>query len=98
VPLLRSISHQVSLVRGLPLDLIPSDTLPLINHFISLLSGASTPQCPLFIFLDSLDLLSPADGAHLLAWFPASRTCSPGSRPHFRLTVSSSRPSWRRTT
>ena len=24
------------------------------------------------VFLDSLDMLSPADGAHLLAWFPAS--------------------------
>jgi len=24
------------------------------------------------MFVDSLDMLSPADGAHLLAWFPAS--------------------------
>ena len=54
----------------MPLDVIPSDPLPLINFFSCLLSG--TASCPLFVFLDSLDMLSPADGAHLLAWFPAS--------------------------
>ena len=41
-----------------------------MNFFSCLLSG--TASCPLFVFLDSLDMLSPADGAHLLAWFPAS--------------------------
>lgn len=25
----------------------------------------------MFVFVDSLDMLSQADGAHLLAWFPA---------------------------
>jgi len=56
----------------MPLDVIPSEPLPLINFFSSLLSVAASDHCPLFMFIDSLDMLSSADGAHLLAWFPAS--------------------------
>lgn len=82
VALLTSISHQICLHHSLPLDTPPTDTLPLINFFSSLLSRVATIHCPLFIFLDSLDLLSPADGAHLLAWFPASLS------PHCKFVAS----------
>jgi len=73
VPLLRSICQQITLAHALPLDRIPTDTLPLINLFTALLQGTvgGTPHRPLVVFLDSLDMLSLADGAHLLAWFPA---------------------------
>ena len=82
VPLLKSICKQVSVGHWLSVDVIPSDTLPLINFFTSLLSRVATRQRPLFIFLDALDMLSPADGAHLLAWLPASLP------PHCKLVAS----------
>ena len=48
---------------------IPSELNPLVNYFRSLLSLAS-PSQPITIFLDSIDQLSTADGAHQLTWFP----------------------------
>jgi len=82
IPLLTSLCHQISLHHSLPLDAVPTEPLPIINFFSSLMSRASTCHCPLLIFLDSLDMLSPADGAHLLAWFPASLP------PHCKLVAS----------
>lgn len=67
-----SLCQQISLHHSLPLHLIPSDPLPLINFFNSLLGRVASRQCPLLLFLDSLDMLAPSGGAHLLGWFPAS--------------------------
>jgi len=41
----------------MPLDVIPSQPLQLINFFNSLLSRAASTQSALFVFLDSLDML-----------------------------------------
>jgi hypothetical protein len=69
---LTSLCQQISLHHNLPLDPIPSDLTPLVSHFKSLIWRVATPRTPLVIFLDSLDMLSPADGAHQLAWFTTS--------------------------
>nr|XP_006825345.1 PREDICTED: NACHT and WD repeat domain-containing protein 1-like [Saccoglossus kowalevskii] len=48
---------------------VPSDYFQLVRLFSQLLQYA-TKEKPIVIFLDSLDQLSPADGAYRMAWLP----------------------------
>lgn len=52
-------------------DDIPDEMSPLCVYFKKMLSNA-TAERPIVIFLDSLDQLSSADGAHGLAWLPTT--------------------------
>jgi hypothetical protein len=70
-PLLTSICNQISHNYQKPLDAIPIELSNLTNYFKKLLESA-TPERPLFIFLDSLDQLSPANSAHSLSWMPVN--------------------------
>jgi hypothetical protein len=70
VPLLTSLSQQIAIYHHLPIDDIPTEIMPLVNYFKTLLSRVATPRTPLVIYLDSLDMLSQQDGAHRLAWLP----------------------------
>ncbi|CAF0730783.1 unnamed protein product [Brachionus calyciflorus] len=70
-PLLKSICHQISHNYQKPIDNIPLELSNLTNHFKKLLECATTEK-PLFIFLDSLDQLSPINSAHSLSWMPVN--------------------------
>ncbi|KAL8578635.1 hypothetical protein ACOMHN_007093 [Nucella lapillus] len=70
VPLLANLCSQLSLVYDQPLEDIPEDLSPLIHHFKRLLTSCPSEDKPLVLFLDSLDQLSGAEGAHQLTWFP----------------------------
>lgn len=69
LPLLKSLSNQICIIRDLPRNDMPDEMSPLSHYFKKLLSNA-THDTPLIIFLDSLDLLSAQDGAHELPWLP----------------------------
>ena len=69
IPLLHSLCDQVSINYEQKRDEIPDDLSPLVQHFKQLLTNA-TSEKPLVVFLDSLDQLSGANGAHQLAWLP----------------------------
>lgn len=69
VPMLTSICSQLSVVYNLPLEDIPEELAPLIQYYKKLLY-VPTVDKPLVLFLDSLDQLSCAEGAHQLTWFP----------------------------
>ena len=71
VPMLTSICLQICFNYERPKDNMPTELSPLVQYFKKLLAVA-TERKPLVIFLDSLDQLSPVDGAHSLAWFPIS--------------------------
>ena len=71
----------LSFLYELPDEYIPDELSPLVQHFKKILSSATKEQ-PLVLFLDSLDQLSPADGAHQLAWLPTTLP------PNVRLIVS----------
>jgi len=68
-PLLTSLCEQISHNYQKPLDSIPAELSNLTNYFKKLLELA-TPEKPLYILLDSLDQLSPANSAHTLTWIP----------------------------
>ncbi|XP_074658721.1 NACHT and WD repeat domain-containing protein 2-like [Tubulanus polymorphus] len=70
MPLLQSLCTQISTVYGESLDEIPSELAPLCQYFKRLVAACATYEKPLLLFLDSLDQLSGADGAHSLAWLP----------------------------
>ena len=70
-PLLTSVCNQISHNYQKPLDAIPLELSNLTNYFKKLLESA-TPEKPLFIYLDSLDQLSPANSAHSLSWMPVN--------------------------
>lgn len=70
-PLLKSLSHQISHNYEKSIDNIPLELSNLTNHFKKLLESASAEK-PLFIFLDSLDQLSPINSAHSLSWMPVN--------------------------
>lgn len=82
VPLLTNLCQHISLYHHLSLDAIPYDLIPLVNHFKALLNQVSTPETPLVIFLDSVDMLSSQHGAHHLSWLPV---CLP---PNCKLVLS----------
>jgi hypothetical protein len=69
-PLITSLCSQLSIIYGIPLENIPEDLAQIINYFKKLIKHA-TQEKPLFILLDSLDQLSPVNGAHTLSWLPA---------------------------
>lgn len=72
IPLITSICNQIWFHFNRSLDQnVPSDLNRLVSYFRSLLALATTER-PICIFLDSVDQLSPADGAHHLSWFPLS--------------------------
>ena len=70
IPLLTSLCRQIAVNYGEPLEDVPGELSPLVQHLKRLLASA-TEQKPLLIFLDSLDQLSAADGAHRLSWLPS---------------------------
>uniref|UniRef100_A0AC35UEM1 NACHT domain-containing protein n=1 Tax=Rhabditophanes sp. KR3021 TaxID=114890 RepID=A0AC35UEM1_9BILA len=49
----------------------PTELSKLFQHFKKMMTYA-TPEMPLILILDSLDLLSKLDGAHELLWFPTT--------------------------
>ena len=69
--MITSVCKQISTNYGESFDEIPDELSPLCQHFKKLLHCA-TPEKPLILFLDSLDQLSAADGAHQLAWLPTA--------------------------
>lgn len=81
IPLLTSLCKQLAFMYDQPEAEIPEELAPLIQHFKKLMACA-TRERPLVIFLDSLDQLSGADGAHQLAWIPVQLP------PHVKLVVS----------
>lgn len=70
-PLLNSLCIQISHNYEKPVELIPIELSNLTNYFKKLLESA-TAEKPLYIFLDSLDLLSPQNSAHTLTWMPVN--------------------------
>jgi hypothetical protein len=71
MPLLTSICQQISLMYDQPKEDIPDELSPLSQYFKNLL-GCATKEMPLVLYLDSLDQLSGAEGAHQLAWLPVN--------------------------
>ncbi|KAL8615116.1 hypothetical protein ACOMHN_054485 [Nucella lapillus] len=71
VPMLTSVCSQLSVLHEQSLEDIPEELSPLIQHFKKLLMYP-TEEKPLVLFLDSLDQLSGAEGAHQLTWFPVN--------------------------
>ncbi|XP_077990681.1 NACHT domain- and WD repeat-containing protein 1-like [Glandiceps talaboti] len=67
--LLRSICQQVLTIYGHGETTIPDDYFKTVRWFTQVLRYASKER-PLVIFLDSLDQLSAAEGAHRLTWLP----------------------------
>ena len=70
-PLIKSICYQMSHIYEKPLEAIPTELSNLTNYFKKLLECA-TSEKPVFIFLDSLDSLSPMNSAHSLSWMPVN--------------------------
>jgi len=68
-PLLRSICQQLCFLYQISENTIPIELSQLINYFKRLLEKTPADK-PLCIFLDSLDQISPADGAHSMSWVP----------------------------
>lgn len=79
--LLSSLCKQLCINYNQPLDEVPEELSPLVQHFKSLLACAYEEK-PVIVFLDSLDQLSGANGAHQLAWLPVSLP------PHCKVVVS----------
>ena len=73
--------RQIAWNFELPKDDIPDEMSPLCAFFKKQLTNA-TQDRPIVIFLDSLDQLSSADGAHGLAWLPSTLP------PHVKCMVS----------
>ncbi|XP_064648000.1 NACHT and WD repeat domain-containing protein 2-like [Lineus longissimus] len=71
MPLLTSICQQISFMYDQPKEDIPDELSPLSQYFKKLLECATT-EMPLVLYLDSLDQLSGAEGAHQLAWLPTA--------------------------
>eukprot|EP00106_Octopus_bimaculoides_P010882 XP_014778324.1 PREDICTED: NACHT and WD repeat domain-containing protein 2-like [Octopus bimaculoides] len=69
VPLLTTLSRQLSYIYDIQEEEVPDELAPLIQHFKKVMCSA-TAKKPLIIFLDSLDQLSAASGAHELSWVP----------------------------
>ncbi|XP_070534262.1 NACHT and WD repeat domain-containing protein 2-like [Ptychodera flava] len=67
--LLRSVCKQILTIYGYADQELPDDFFKVVRWFSQVLRYA-TKKKPLFIFLDSLDQLSPAEGAHRLTWLP----------------------------
>jgi NACHT domain- and WD repeat-containing protein len=70
-PLLNSLCYQLSYNYQKPWENVPTELSNLTNYFKKLLENA-TNERPLFIFLDSLDQLSPTNSAHSLSWMPVN--------------------------
>ncbi|TKR88810.1 hypothetical protein L596_012996 [Steinernema carpocapsae] len=69
-PLLTSVCDQIAWNYDTKLKgQSPAELSKLFQHFKRMLALA-TPEKPLVIFFDSLDLLSTVDAAHELLWFP----------------------------
>jgi hypothetical protein len=68
-PLLKTICTQISYNYDKPIENVPLELSNLTNYFKKLLDNATADK-PLFIFLDSLDQLSPTNSAHSLSWVP----------------------------
>ena len=71
IPMLKSLCDQICVCFDLPREGIPDDLSPLVTKFKKLMQSG-TYERPLVLFLDSLDQLAPADGAHSLSWLPMS--------------------------
>ncbi len=67
--LLRSICQQILAAYGADSTEVPNDYFQVVSWFSKILGYAKKEQ-PLVIFLDSLDQLSAAEGAHRMAWLP----------------------------
>lgn len=71
---LRSIIQQICLAFGMstPSSETLDDFTVLAQYFKTQLLAALpvSPSCPLLLLLDSVDQLSPADGAHNMNWLP----------------------------
>ncbi|RDD38573.1 NACHT and WD repeat domain-containing protein 2 [Trichoplax sp. H2] len=72
--LLHSICTQADRAYGYSTRLIPKHLQELIDYFTTVTVSRGTDSKPLIICLDSLDQLSPENGALLLGWLP--QTCS----------------------
>ncbi len=73
IPLLKGLCYQITANYGEndhKEDIYPEDISPLIQIFKNKLMLA-TKEKPLIIFMDSLDQLSPANGAYTLGWLPS---------------------------
>ncbi|KAK2159956.1 hypothetical protein LSH36_143g06049 [Paralvinella palmiformis] len=81
IPLLTNLCKQIDFHHQLSNEDIPEEMSPLVQHFKNLLTLA-TEESPIVIFLDSLDQLSPSDGAYQLAWLPVILP------PHVKIVVS----------
>ena len=69
LPMLKSLCQQLAFNFRQPYEEIPDELSPMTLHFKKLLAMASDDK-PIVIYLDSLDQLSGADGAHQLSWLP----------------------------
>jgi len=81
--LLRSISSQIWMAYGQDLSSLPSDHQELVEFFKEQVLSLGTRDRPLYLFLDSLDQLSPAYNSYAMGWIPKSLP------PHNHLVVSS---------
>ena len=81
-PLLTSLCNQISNIYIQPIDIIPEDIGALTIHFQKLVSCA-TAEKPLYIFLDSIDQLSPVDKAYDMRWLPVDLPA------HVKIVISS---------
>ncbi|CAH1788936.1 unnamed protein product [Owenia fusiformis] len=81
IPLLTSLCHQIAANYDLPRDEIPVE-LSHLNLYMKKVIQNATAEKPLAIFLDSMDQLSGADGAHQLAWLPIQLP------PHVKIVIS----------
>lgn len=68
-PLLRSVCQQLCFLYQVPDNTLPVELSQLTNYFKRLLEKTPADK-PVCIFLDSLDQLSSADGAHSMSWLP----------------------------
>ncbi|XP_070537831.1 NACHT domain- and WD repeat-containing protein 1-like [Ptychodera flava] len=79
--LLKSLCQQVLTIYGDSISEIPDDYFRVVRRFSEVLRYATRDK-PLVIFLDSLDQLSAAEGAHRMAWLPRNLP------PHVAIVVS----------
>jgi WD40 repeat protein len=68
--LLNSLCRELGRRYGMGDDKVPGDYRELVTDFITRLKGVSATACPLIIFLDALDQLSPQPAARSLDWIP----------------------------